>query len=94
MAKKPDTSAKPRWHGVLHTLPHGSFTARADGRRYLVSKSAYAGGKSVKLVARALDGSDYISLNLYDLSSGPRLKPCEMPATKVIAFLESLMPEI
>jgi hypothetical protein len=43
-------------------------------------------------VAEALDGSDYISLNLYRLKSGPLLKPCEMPDAKVIAFVLDLVP--
>jgi hypothetical protein len=47
----------------------------------------------VKLVAEELGGSGYISLNWYDLASGPRLKPCEMPAAKVIGFVLALVPE-
>ncbi len=76
---------------LLH-LPLGAFRGRALGRDWLVIRSLYAGGASEKLVARALDGSDYISLNLYRLESGPRLKPCEMPAAKVAAFLADLVP--
>jgi hypothetical protein len=50
-----------------------------------------ANGKSIKLVAEELGGSDYISLNWYDLASGARLKPCEMPEAKVRAFVEGLV---
>lgn len=56
----------------------------------MVSKSCYSGGRSIKLVATELGGTDYISLNVYDLQRGPLLKPCEMPASKVIAFLADL----
>ena len=72
---------------ALDRLPLGAFRARAMGRDWLATRSLHAGGASEKLVARALDGSDHVSLNLYRLASGPRLKPCEMPAAKVAAWI-------
>ncbi len=77
----------------LLALPCGTFRGTCDGRRYVVTKTTFSGGKSVKLVAEELGGSDYISLNLYRLVRGPRLYPCEMPAAKVIAFVENLIPD-
>ena len=74
----------------LLALPLGSFRGRALGRDWLVVRSLFAGGASEKLVARSLDGADYVSLNLYRLASGPRLKPCEMPAEKVARFVAEL----
>ncbi|WP_245624150.1 hypothetical protein [Jannaschia donghaensis] len=71
-------------------LPLGAFRGRAFGRDWLVTRSLFAGGASEKLVGRALDGSDYVSLNLYRLESGPRLKPCEMSAEKVARFVVEL----
>ena len=65
----------------------GTFKGRAADRRYVVTKSSFADGRALKLVAEELGGPDYISLNWYDLGSGPVLKPCEMPAAKVIAQL-------
>ncbi|MEP2640480.1 hypothetical protein [Roseobacter sp.] len=59
-------------------------------RRYVVSKSRFAGGKSIKLVAHELGGADYISLNLYRLRSGARLFPCEMSHRKVMEFVADL----
>ena len=59
----------------------------------MVTKTAFAGGRSIKLVAEELGGTDYISLNWYDLGAGARLKPCEMPAAKVIAFVQALVPD-
>ncbi len=47
-----------------------------------------AGGKSHKLVAHERGGADYISMNLYLTDqSGALLRPCEMPAEKVIDFV-------
>ena len=53
----------------------------------------YANGRSLKLVAEELGGTDYISMNYYNLAEGPRLFPCEMPAEKVIAFLRAYHPD-
>jgi hypothetical protein len=75
---------------ILDRLPVGTFRARACGRDWLLTRSLQVAGASEKLVGRSLDGSDYISLNLYRLESGPRLRPCEMPVAKVMAVLEDL----
>lgn len=83
-----DTSTAPATlSDRLAALPLGSFTGTYNGTRYIVTRSLVAGGKGEKLVAEALDGSDYISLNLYHLQSGDLLKPCEMPEAKVVAFV-------
>ena len=78
---------------AFYALPLGSFTGCYAGRRYRVTRSDFAKGASRKLVASELGGSDYISLNLYRLKTGTRLRPCEMPAAKVIAFVQGLKPD-
>ncbi|MCX8953960.1 hypothetical protein OU790_10995 [Ruegeria sp. NA] len=76
---------------ALFALPLGSFTGTSGGRRYVVVRQRMAGGKSHKLVAHELGGADYISLNLYQtMGSGALLRPCEMSACKVIAFVLNL----
>ncbi|MBO9434138.1 hypothetical protein J7394_07980 [Ruegeria sp. R13_0] len=80
---------------ALFALPTGTFTGRADAKRYVVSRQVLAGGKSHKLVAHELGGTDYISLNLYQTrNSGALLRPCEMPARKVVDFVLALIPDI
>ena len=79
---------------AFDALPIGTFDGVAAGRRYIVTRSQIVSGRGDKLVAEARDGSDYISLNLYRLATGPLLKPCEMPSEKVIAFVLALTPEI
>lgn len=50
-----------------------------------------ATGRSQKLEAEELGGTDYISFNLYRLANGDAiLKPCEMPEGKVVAFVLGL----
>ncbi len=88
MIAPPDIVAKFR------TFAPGSFTGQADGKSYVVSVSTFSNARAVKLVADERGGSDYISLNIYDLSTGPRLYPCEMPAQKVIRFIRSLVPDV
>jgi glutamine amidotransferase-like uncharacterized protein len=82
-----------RFGTTLAALPNGTFFGTAAGKRYVTTKSTFSGGRSIKLVAEELGGPDYISLNWYDLASGARLKPCEMPAAKVIDFTLALVPD-
>ena len=72
---------------AFDALPLGAFEGVYEGRRYLITREDFAGGAAQKLVAREMGGTDYISLNLYRLDSGARLKPCEMPEAKVVAFV-------
>ncbi|WP_170333192.1 hypothetical protein [Ruegeria arenilitoris] len=75
-------------------IPLGSSTGRSKGKRYIVSRTELVAGKSHKLVAHELGGGDYISLNLYlPQNSGELLRPCEMSAEKVIAFVIAFEPD-
>jgi len=77
---------------AFDALPSGTFKATFEDRAYVVTRSALSKGKAQKLVAEELGGTDYISMNLYRLASGPLLKPCEMPAQKVVAFVLGVTP--
>ena len=91
---RPDSDSDPDAVAeALLALPLGTFRGQALGKTWLVTRSLFAGGASEKLVAHALDGTDYISMNLYRLESGSRLKPCEMPAARVARFVLDLVPE-
>ena len=88
------TDREPSPWAALAAWPSGYFTARYDGRRYGVTRSVHAGGRSMKLYAEELGGADRISLNIFAPSSGePTLKPCEMPLDKVTAFIAGAIPE-
>lgn len=78
---------------AFDALPLGSFTGHHRGRCYVVTRTEFSGGAAQKLVAEELGGPDRISLNLYRLTSGARLRPCEMPAAKVVSFVLGLVPE-
>jgi hypothetical protein len=75
------------FRAALDRLPEGHSTGHYQGSRWRIEKTTHTGGRSVKLFAQDLAGSDFISLNFYHLQSGDLLKPCEMPAAKVRAFV-------
>ena len=58
------------------------------GEKYGVTREDFNGGKSIKVYAKALGGSHFISFNYYLTSTSQLLKPCEMPAEEVIHFLK------
>lgn len=75
---------------AFHALPTGAFDARWQGRAYRAIRQPVAGARGWKLQAWEKAGGDYISLNLYHLDKGPALRPCEMSAAKVVAFVKEL----
>ncbi len=77
---------------AFDALPTGGYGGSYGGRRYRISKSVMASGRSQKLEAEELGGNDYISFNLYRLASGQALlKPCEMAEDKVVAFVMGVL---
>ncbi len=72
---------------ALNLIPEGHSTGHFNARRYRVEKTSHAKGRSLKLFGRELGGTDFVSLNLYHLTSGDVLKPCEMSQAKVRAFV-------
>jgi len=75
-------------------LPLGYNIGTYEGQRWGVTKTVSEKGQCAKLFGEELGGNDHVSFNLYYLSDGtPKLKPCEMPEAKVIAFLEGFKVE-
>lgn len=84
-------NAEAGFVSAFDALPTGSYGGTYEGRRYRITKSLMATGRSQKLEAEELGGPDYISFNLYRLAGGQALlKPCEMPREKVEAFVLGL----
>ena len=52
-----------------------------------MTKTLRADGRAVSVYAEELGGTDVVSTNVYLADAGPELRPCEMPAEKVLAFL-------
>ena len=72
---------------LLTRIPLGHSEVVYQGRRYGLSRTDFNDGRSSKVYAEELGGSDFISFNLYRTSTQQLLKPCEMPEEKVLDFL-------
>lgn len=78
----------------LETLPRGYRVGRFEGRRYGVTVRSSEDGSRWWLFGEELGGVDRVSCNVYRLSDGSvRLRPCEMPAEKVTAFVADFEPD-
>ena len=73
---------------ALRFIPRGHSLGQYAGRRWSTTLEEAAGGKRFKLFAEELGGREFVSFNLYLTGDDmPLLKPCEMPATRVIDFV-------
>ena len=75
---------------LFDRLPVGWSLVSYAGRRYGATKTVEVGGRSLKVYAEELGGTDTISANLYLTSHDAAFRPCEMPAEKVTKFLTGL----
>lgn len=76
-----------RFSEIILSLPAGAAEVVYEGRKYLLTKEVYNGGKSLKIFARELGGNDFISLNYYITTDKEILRPCEMREEKVVDFI-------
>ena len=77
---------------LLDRVPEGWTAVSYAGHRYGLSRTTHTDGRSVSVFAEELGGPDVVSANVFRLSGGAELRPCEMPAAKVLDFLESWLP--
>lgn len=83
------------FESLVAAIPSGYGEGVYEGRRYGVTVHRSRDEKRTNLFARALTGGDVISFNLYRLRSGEDvLRPCEMPAEKVVAFVLGYVPDL
>jgi hypothetical protein len=71
----------------LVEIPLGYSEVLFYGQRWSVTKTTSVAGRSIKLFARELGGTDFVSCNFYQTRTGQIMKPCEMPLEKVREFL-------
>lgn len=72
---------------LVDRVPEGWSAVVYAGRRYGLVRRTQVNGRAVTLRADELGGTDLISANVYRTTDGDLLKPCEMPAQKVLDFL-------
>ena len=73
------------FHKRVIDINSGAYDVFYSNQRYLLTKSTHLNGQLIKLYAKELGGNNFISLNYY--TKKQLLKPCEMPAKKVITFI-------
>ncbi len=73
----------------ISKIPEGYSEVVYKTRKYSVSKTIFNNGKSLKVYAEELGGTDFISFNYYGTITKNPLKPCEMPEHKVLDFLKN-----
>ena len=84
----------PGFDAAFDKLPEGYSNGVYGGRRFGLIIRRSEDGRRNTLFARELAGTDIISFNLYRFRSGrSSLKPCEMSAEKVVAFVLDFQPD-
>ena len=78
---------------ALDRLPIGYSEGRYAGHRWSVTLDMAADRRRCWLWGEQLGGTGRVSFNLYRLADGPVLRPCEMPAETVIAFVLAYRPD-
>lgn len=87
-----DTPPSPVLRRLVDRIPEGWTIVTYGGRKYGMSRSSRVGGRSVKVYAEELGGSDVISANIYTTTDALLLRSCEIPDSKVLAFLHGWEP--
>ena len=77
---------------LVDRVPEGWTPVRYRDRAYGLRRTSRAQGRSVAIYAEELGGTDVVSTNVYRTGDGDVLKPCEMPASVVLAFLAGWQP--
>lgn len=77
---------------LVDQVPEGWTAVTFEGRRYGLSRTTRAGGRSISIYAEELGGPDVVSTNVYRTAAAELLRPCEMSAAKVLAFLNGWSP--
>lgn len=71
----------------IDRIPTGWTVVEYRHRRYGLTRSDHAEGRSMSIYAEELGGPDVVSTNVYRTRDGDLLRPCEMPVETVLAFL-------
>ncbi|MFK3889198.1 hypothetical protein [Sphingomonas sp. NPDC079357] len=88
MAISTDEMPPAAFLATLEDWPPGHGEGTYDGRRWGVTLAESADRRRLWLYGEELGGTLRISFNLYRLAGGRvALRPCEMPAATVIAFV-------
>jgi peptide-methionine (S)-S-oxide reductase len=77
--------------GMLMTnIPEGWSRAEIAGHPWAITRVTHAGGKAISLNAEQLDDTGQLGANVWITSKGTILRPCEIPAERVLQFLRAV----
>lgn len=91
-AQNPPPASPESLPTLLQRIPPGWTHATYEDRPYGLTRIDRAGGRSISVLAVELGGLDLISANVYRTREGDHLRACEMPESKVLAFLRAWEP--
>lgn len=77
---------------LVDRVPEGWTRTTYGGRIYGLSRTTRVAGRSISVSAVELGGPDLISANVYRTREADLLRACEMPDSKVLAFLRGWTP--
>ena len=77
---------------LVARVPEGWTAVSYAGQRWGLTRTTHLDGRSVSVYAEELGGPDVVSANVFRLSGRAELRPCEMPAAKVLEFLQGWQP--
>ncbi len=72
---------------LVDRVPVGWSEVAYDGRRWGLTRTDRAAGGTTSIYAEELGGAGCVSANVWRTRTGRVLRPCEMPAERVLDFL-------
>ncbi|MFD3444370.1 peptide methionine sulfoxide reductase [Microbacteriaceae bacterium 4G12] len=83
MNEEPDQELE----ALVRAIPEGWTRVQIAGRVWGITRTTRAGGKVISFDAERLGDNEQLGANVWMLSGGTVLKPCEVPEEKVMQIL-------
>lgn len=84
-----DQSRDQELDTLIGAIPEGWSRMQIAGRSWGVTRTTRAGGKVISIDAERLGDTEQLGANVWITSEGATLRPCEVPAEKVMRFLRA-----
>ena len=78
---------------LVRAIPEGWSRVSVEGQDWAVTRTTRAGGKVLSVEAERLGTAEALGANVWVTSQGTVLKPCEVPAERVLGFLRAAARE-
>lgn len=74
---------------LIRAIPEGWSRTNLNGRSWAVTRTSRADGKTISVDAELLGTPERVGANVWMTADGAILRPCEVPAEKVMQFLRA-----